>query len=858
MGDEGRPSGELERERAELTRRIAAIDAELSRRLVPPTPPTPPTIAPPPAPGQASLAPLAPPTGYAPDRAAAVERFVGSRLVAALGALVTLLAVGIFVKFAYDNGWLGALGALGRLTIAYCFAGALLLAGELAARRHGRAASVGLSAAGVGSMFVATVVGAVFLAVLRGPTGLLATMGVTVIGLVVTTRSRSLLVAIVSLLAAYATPIFLDAYRQQPELLAIHFTLTLGTALALSFLAPRPFRVLRYVALPLQFLVAVPLAAGPGNGTLTLVAVGIWWAMVAGECMLAAWRGLTPRSNAVTSVLATVLVAVLSVPAIAGRMAPTEPLAYTPALVAILAGAASLLLRGPRVEDALGDDERTLAVSMQLLSRAFLAEALAMVPLAASPFLNGLGIAVGWSVAAVLLIEAAWRMAVPSLRVVAGLLVLLAVPVTAIEILPRLGPTWPDRPDWDEIAGAFHLVFLAWAPALLTLAAAWGAWREPAPDPARPRRAGVELFGVAAALAWLLTIGSLCTGHFQVIGYALPLLVVPAAVTRHGRRWLAPRIGGFLLGAAAILSWLIYVAMDDRQAVALPTAITSSISLLVIAVSLLWFGWGAQRPAVRSLLLGAATCWLVAATGIRSFTLAPGWRGGDSFLFAADVTVCAMASVAFLVALGSTLGGGGRWLAVLRAAALALVATGLGWVASGAIAMLAGERSRQGILGLDLLSGLLLVLTSGLAVGMLRPRQANGIDAPLAPDRRGLSPLQSVLAVAASLAFLWTVSIVLVDLLSPHGAAIVHPALSSWWGIYGIALIAIGFARQRAWLRWAGLGVLGLVFVKVLIIDLAQAATIWRVVALLVVGLALVATSVAYVRLRPESANPRA
>jgi uncharacterized membrane protein len=49
-------------------------------------------------------------------------------------------------------------------------------------------------------------------------------------------------------------------------------------------------------------------------------------------------------------------------------------------------------------------------------------------------------------------------------------------------------------------------------------------------------------------------------------------------------------------------------------------------------------------------------------------------------------------------------------------------------------------------------------------------------------------------------------------------------------------------------LRWIGLTALGLVAAKVLLLDMRNAATIWRVVAMLVIGLLLVGTSVIYAK----------
>jgi uncharacterized membrane protein len=56
----------------------------------------------------------------------------------------------------------------------------------------------------------------------------------------------------------------------------------------------------------------------------------------------------------------------------------------------------------------------------------------------------------------------------------------------------------------------------------------------------------------------------------------------------------------------------------------------------------------------------------------------------------------------------------------------------------------------------------------------------------------------------------------------------------------------LGFRKNAAQLRYVGLALIGLVALKVLIFDMRNADTMWRVLALLIIGLLLVVTSVVY------------
>jgi hypothetical protein len=77
-------------------------------------------------------------------------------------------------------------------------------------------------------------------------------------------------------------------------------------------------------------------------------------------------------------------------------------------------------------------------------------------------------------------------------------------------------------------------------------------------------------------------------------------------------------------------------------------------------------------------------------------------------------------------------------------------------------------------------------------------------------------------------------------------------ALSIYWGLYAITMVAVGFAWRSALCRYAGLALLAIALVKVLTVDMAEVRYVYRVLSFLGVGLLLVATSVGYSRLAPR------
>jgi uncharacterized membrane protein len=72
--------------------------------------------------------------------------------------------------------------------------------------------------------------------------------------------------------------------------------------------------------------------------------------------------------------------------------------------------------------------------------------------------------------------------------------------------------------------------------------------------------------------------------------------------------------------------------------------------------------------------------------------------------------------------------------------------------------------------------------------------------------------------------------------------------MSVAWALYATVLLVIGFWRQRQTLRFISLGVLGLTVAKVFLYDLSTLAGIYRVLALLALGVVSIVVSLLYGR----------
>jgi uncharacterized membrane protein len=71
---------------------------------------------------------------------------------------------------------------------------------------------------------------------------------------------------------------------------------------------------------------------------------------------------------------------------------------------------------------------------------------------------------------------------------------------------------------------------------------------------------------------------------------------------------------------------------------------------------------------------------------------------------------------------------------------------------------------------------------------------------------------------------------------------------SAGWMIQALALLALGWMRSSAFLRWAGLGLIGITVLKFLLVDLQTVDVFWRFLTAIVVGAALLGISYAYQR----------
>jgi uncharacterized membrane protein len=210
------------------------------------------------------------------------------------------------------------------------------------------------------------------------------------------------------------------------------------------------------------------------------------------------------------------------------------------------------------------------------------------------------------------------------------------------------------------------------------------------------------------------------------------------------------------------------------------------------------------------------------------------------------VVGAAVAGVAFAVALDGP----------------ALVAA---WSAEAVVVAWVGRRTNAPERGL--VAGLLLVLAAGIHVIAFEVRP-NVLAYGLQSIPTSVGAIALVLVALAGVAWAyeevrepaaWVATALGIYLASgllvglsgadyEHATQSSQLALSAFWGCLGFGAIVAGLVWRKRAVRLAGLGLLALTVAKVLLVDLANLESMWRVGSFLAVGVVLLAGAFAYQR----------
>ena len=210
-------------------------------------PPTPPTSVPP---GRPPAVPPPPPA--TPEEVPDFATNIGPRLLVATGALAFMAALGLFVRYAWENEWVGPTGRilLGALTSLGLLAGGIRLMG-----REYRPLGQGLAAIGLAGLYLTAFGAHGFYDLIPKSAAGLFMLVVTGCSVALADRLDGRLLASLAWIGGYLTPVLLATGEDRGESLFAYLLLLGAGALALDHRKPWPETT------PLAFLGSMALYA---------------------------------------------------------------------------------------------------------------------------------------------------------------------------------------------------------------------------------------------------------------------------------------------------------------------------------------------------------------------------------------------------------------------------------------------------------------------------------------------------------------------------------------------------------------------------------------------------------------------
>ena len=811
-----------------------------------------------------------PSTPAVKDRSRALELLIGGRIMAVVGGVIVILAGLFFAKLAYDSGWIGRIPAIVRALLLAGFGAGLLVVGEFVHRRFGKAAAIGPFLAGLGILYVDAWVSGTILG-LFDPLGSLVAMGlVTIVGILVTARSGSVAIGITSIAAGAFAPYFAGG-DGGPAGLGLYLTGLLVVAFVAASIRPRPFLRIRVPAFAILLFTAIPwmlLSIDKGDITVLLIIGSGWWLLVHAQALHTSMRGVASKWNASLGFASTAVFAI-AIP-IAVRAAGGGGVAWNTLEGWIPLGLAALCMvtvfQVGTGFDAIRPAEdrsplRRRERAVDLLSLMLWVETAVLLFVAAGLLLEGPAIPVAWCGLGLAAAYLAHRIRSRGVAVCALLIALLGQFAATVVVFMNAGNRNVDP--WFAGSG------WQWAPvseqwlallALVVVAAVAWLW------PVRSTSSGDRRPAAPSAAIWmggLIFVPSMM--YFAYDGSLLLIVVagVPALaalVVQRSRRdrggWSAAY--GFNVLATLIAAAILLSLVGEHQGFDAGLGLNQSASPVEL------FGWAmipfaglvammidlarkteagpspghlrivGWASSVQFLLVGAFAAMLLFVPATTPWSLAVG------NIFAATVGVSVVGTALVFVS-GRTPLRVGRSLAAKAVLMAALV-----W---GVISLLDAfegtsscSTSAPLAANLRFWSGVIALLTVGAMVRDWPRAAAHDVDGPRYRDQ-----FVQIAGLEAIVLGLLLGSLALLDFFGPDDVTL-NAALSVFWGLYAIGLVIAGFVRDVPVIRHIGLGLLGVTALKFLVIDLSRAATIWRVLSALGVGLLMVATSMLYVR----------
>ncbi|MFI4916530.1 MAG: DUF2339 domain-containing protein [Phycisphaerales bacterium JB060] len=828
--------------------------AETERPAPPMPPPTSPT----------SPTPHTPAMPARPRRTwSELEWLIGAKGVMLAGVLILVIAAGLFLKEAWDRGWVDQVPGWMRCGLGAGFGAVLVVVGEFLRRKINDLASTGVSAAGLAIVFGSILAATRLYELMPMPVAFVLLALTSLFGVGLGSLSSRVLLAGLSLIGAFVVPLVVHSDAPSFVALPAYLLALLAMGLTLAGWKGSGFAPIRRIAWwGTAFLGTLWGVSMREHGVASpVVFASLVWAMTVAELVVSArfftrlrpshpwpenaqagflqrepgaaieldlsalWK---PEARWINSVFGATVWAVVLMVYVVHEHAPglvwIVPAAMT---IASLLVALACAPEGHRLWTRSSSARSALATALTI-------DAAALLALTIATGLGGAIEVITWAFVGLAAIVFGARMRFHAASVL-GLL-FIAFGLGRLVTFDLGGAIVELRTDSLESIGLLGLRFSAWSAQVFiltaTLVAAALLLRR------SPYRQVVAIAAVATgALAFIgpgsdaLSIGA----AWAVLAVALAYVSVAIRRADVGIASTALLVLGTL--GVHIAAYLALAESRPPPAAVLVSWTEASWALLIVGAT--WIVASVLRgipPVAR--MVGAAVAYVSLAAmllgdGTPMATLLVGW-----VLLLAVVVGLAFVSVLRALFLRA-------WLLPQLASAIGLVLAAT-WISHRAVTNW-GELAAPPLLHEAIASATLLVAALG-ALGWLaaRAQHVKGVlwDQRIVNDNLRLATYTGagVLSFAASSSEV----VRAVEVLGIAGDAAPDAALSVWWAMFAVSTIALGVRIRIAGVRWTGLALLGLTAAKVLAIDMASLEGLTRIFGSTVVGLILLGAGVGY------------
>ncbi len=188
----------------------------------------------------------------APRKSDILEQRIGTRWILIAGVITVIFGVGFFLKYAYDNNWIGELG---RVVIA-AIAGLVALAvGEVTRRRGYGIVAKGVTALGFAILYAAVFSSYRFYELVDSKPAFVLAVLVTAAAMLYSVSLNEIVVAFLSLLGGFLTPVIVSTGENLPMPLFSYVLLLSAGAMLCAYY--RKWRAIDFLAFVGTFLLYI-------------------------------------------------------------------------------------------------------------------------------------------------------------------------------------------------------------------------------------------------------------------------------------------------------------------------------------------------------------------------------------------------------------------------------------------------------------------------------------------------------------------------------------------------------------------------------------------------------------------------